>query len=345
MKDAGKILFVIYAAPIAYSHGVAVLSACLKEAGYSTALFVANGNLEEFKVQLGRGWRAVCFAHCIKKDFDLLEPYHEAALASGVEVLMGGTYHRRNNPNRYDGVVKICRGDGERIADYFDSGDTAIFDHPQRCQNLDALPMADYALFEQIPFDGHIKNFPEMRKLPYTISRGCVGKCSFCEVRHQGGGVRIRYTALDDLDRLAEQYNPELWFFTDELFPYHNQRFMASFLARVNRPFFAFIRADIPRDTLAAMLDVGMVGCAFGVESGDEAYRNEVLGKGLTDTEIHRTVELLRERGCYFAHFYMVGTEGETFAVRLKTDKMAMSLGGVPMIFDYTKVLYNSRGC
>ena len=81
MKDDGEILFVIYAAPLAYNHGVAVLSAILKQHGFKTQIFIADGNLEEFFKVARQKWRAICFSHCIKKDFDLSFPYIEMAIS------------------------------------------------------------------------------------------------------------------------------------------------------------------------------------------------------------------------------------------------------------------------
>jgi radical SAM superfamily enzyme YgiQ (UPF0313 family) len=346
MKEDGReILFVIYASPIAYSHGVSVLSAVLKKNGFSTRVFVANGNIEEFGKIVSKKWLAICFSHCIKKDFDLSIPYMELAIASNNEVLIGGTYHRRNNNNQFDGKVKICRGEGETLADYFNYRNDQLFTEKLRCNDLDSLPMADYEIFKNIPYDGHIKHFPNYYKLPYTASRGCIGKCSFCEVRHQEKGVRIRYRTIEDINYLNSIYDPELWFFTDELFPYHNVQFMNIFCSNMKKPYFAFIRADIDSNVLQDMINCGLKGVAFGVESGDEKYRNEVLNKNLTDDQIYRTCNILKKNNIYFAHFYMTHTDKETFSSKLKTDKMAMSLGGVPMIFDFTKVLYNQRSC
>jgi radical SAM superfamily enzyme YgiQ (UPF0313 family) len=87
-----------------------------------------------------------------------------------------------------------------------------------------------------------------------------------------------------------------------------------------------------------------MKGCAFGVESGDEKLRNDVMLKDVTDTEIYRTASVLDNLGVYYAHFYMTNYPGETFKQKLATRKMSASLKGVPMIFDYTPVLYNTKG-
>lgn len=343
--DGNHILFFIYAAPIAYSHGVAVLSSLLKQAGFEVSIFVGDGNLDTFKIVLNQPWRSVCFSHCIRKDFELSEPYIDAAISIGHEVLLGGTFHRRNNPNKYDGKLKICRGDGEQLVNYFLHGEAMLFEAQLLYDDLDRLPMADYQLFESYPYNGHIKGFPDKYKLPYTVSRGCIGTCNFCEVQHQPKAVRIRYTFHEDLQYLKQKYAPEMFFFTDELFPYHDDKFLELFVRKNTTPFFAFIRADIDPLSLTALIENGMLGCAFGIESGDEAYRNEILNKNLTDDQIYRTVDILKRYDTYFAHFYMIRTLGETYSQQLKTDRMAMSLGGQPMIFDYTQVAYNTRGC
>lgn len=346
MNAVGSILFVINAQPIAYSHGVAVLSAILKQNNFDVQVFVSECNLAEFETVLAsNNFDFVCFSHCIKKEFDSSIPYIDSALSLQQRVLLGGTYHRRNNPNKYDGVVPICRGDGEQLANYFLTGDTAIFDSRQIQKNLDDLPLADYDLFEHLPYDGHIKDFRKCYKLPYTVSRGCIGECNFCEVQHQYKSPRIRFSSVEDFKYLKHKYNPDLFFFTDELFPYYNDAYLELFSSKFRHPFFAFIRADIPGDRLQTLIDSGMEGCAFGVESGDEHYRNVVLNKQVTDDDIYRTVDVLKRNNTYFAHFYMVGTKGETFKQRLKTDQMVSSLGGVPMVFEYTNVMYNTRGC
>ena len=48
------------------------------------------------------------------------------------------------------------------------------------------------------------------------------------------------------------------------------------------------------------LIDRGLIGCAFGVESGDERYRNDVLRKGLTDEALWRTVAALNAAGVWF---------------------------------------------
>ncbi len=338
------VLFFVYAAPIAYNNGVAILSALLKEAGFTTELFVGDGNLDEWHIRVAElpADSYIMFSHVIRKDFDLSVPYIDVALAHTDHVIMGGTFHRRNNSNKYDGRVCICRGDGEGIVNYLLQGNTEVFDHACYDVDLNTLPLPDYDLFKDYPYDGDIKDFYNVSKLPYTTSRGCIGKCGFCEVQHQSGKQRIRTRVADDVVALRSLYDFELLFITDELCPYYDDEWCASWGDTII-PFFAFIRADIPADRLNWLISRGLKGCAFGVESGDEDFRNNVLKKGVTDEDIYRTVKILKDNDVYFAHFYMLNYPAETFKQKLATQKMTASLGGVPMIFDYTPVVYETR--
>ena len=345
MKDAGKVLFFTYEAPIAWNTGVALLSALLKQAGAETSLFVGDGwNQDDWKELLSKAPKTtyICFSHVIMKDYKLSIPYIEIALELGFHVIFGGTYHRRNNPNPYDGKVLICRGEGEELVKYVLTGDAEVFKKQHVCYDLNALPLPDYDLFKDYPYDGHIINFPEMTKLPYNTSRGCVGTCSFCEVQHQFKTPRVRTKVSEDLKQLRKTYKFDLLFITDELAPYYSKEWRDSWEDE-KQDFFAFIRADIQPDILEWMLEIGMKGCAFGVESGDEAFRNKAMNKRLSDEQVFRTVDILDKSGIYYAHFYMLKYPGETFSQQLATYKMAKKLKGQPMIFEYSDVTYGTR--
>ena len=344
MNGAGDVLFFVYEAPIAYNVGVALLSALLKQAGFQTSLFVGNGNLNEWKQLLSSipVESIVCFSHVIKKDFELSLPYVDHALDCGFTVVFGGTYHRRNNDNQYDGRVLICRGDGEELVNYAVYGNESVFNEPKVFTDLNSLPLPDYALFKNHPYNGHIQGFKPCVKLPYNTSRGCIGSCSFCEVQAQYKVPRIRTKVKEDVEYLKVNHEFDVLFITDELCPYYSKEWRDSWGDLVT-PFFAFIRADITEEQLEWMISHGMVGCAFGVESGDEEFRNTVMRKGVTDLDILRTVGILRAHDVYYAPFFMIKYPGETFQQKLATHKMARQIGGAPMIFEYTPVVYHTR--
>jgi radical SAM superfamily enzyme YgiQ (UPF0313 family) len=333
---AKRVLFCFYPAPIHYNHGIALLSRLCKNAGIEVDLLMLDTLPQFQRVIVSKQYDLIGFSCSVKKDFALCESYIELALMHGNQVALGGTFFRRNNPSVFDGRCLICRGEGELLPQYLLDGDTTIFDSRYIHPNIENLPLPDYNM--GMIYDGDIPRFDPGRMLPYYSSRGCPGQCSFCDVQHQNGNrIRIRRKIESELPELIWKHKPELVFLGDETAPYYDKGWRDSW-GDFRYPFYAYIRADITESDLLWMIDRGMVGCAFGVESGDELYRNEVLKKGLNDEDIHRTVGILRKHGLHYVHFYMQNTKGETFMTRKKTYEMSKGLGGFGMIFGYTEI-------
>lgn len=330
-----RILFTFYPLFVHYNHGVALLSALCKGRGIETSLYMLD-QVERFSdyVQQNR-FDYVSFSCVTVHDYKRALPFMHEAKRSGCIVLLGGVYVKRGLP--LDAPADfICYGEGETLPDFILDGDDRLFKEALVTPDLDALPLPDYELFSGITFD---KKFPyslekEIKMLPYHSARGCYAQCSFCEIQGQRGGVRVRHKAKDDLALITEKYSPDLIYLCDELAPYYDAAWRASW-GNFTYPFTCLIRADISEERLRWLCDHGMVGCGFGVESGDERYRNEVLRKGLLDSDIYRTVELLNKLGVYYAPYFITNTPGETFAIKAKTYKMAETLGGFSAIAEY----------
>ena len=65
----------------------------------------------------------------------------------------------------------------------------------------------------------------------------------------------------------------------------------------------------------------------FGIESGDEAVRNGLLKKGVSDEDIHRTAGLLRKYSIRFRTYNMVGLPNETMEQALRTVRLNAEIG------------------
>ena len=144
----------------------------------------------------------------------------------------------------------------------------------------------------------------------------------------------MRSRVQEDLEHLRDTYAPDLFFMGDAGLPYQNTAWEASW-GDFTHPFFAYIRADIRPVDLHWLIDRGMAGCAFGVEAGDESYRNDVLRKNLTDVELWRTVGILEKRGVTPVSFFMQDTPGETPELQRKTRALAATLPGLSFTFRY----------
>ena len=329
---------VCYPLSVRYNAGLAALSAVLKARGIDTDLCLLSSESDFLRRLVA--WRSpvVCFSAVTATDYVRSLPFMKLAHDHGKTVLLGGVWAGRGFPVP-EYVDLVCRGDGESLADYFLHGDDGLFRAAFMTRDLNALPLPDYAMWEGIPFDRGLPETAGKFCLPYISSRGCPYPCSFCLIRQQPDKqrMRIRTKVEADLVELTDRYHPDLWFITDALLPYHLKAWRDSWGA-FRAPFVAYLRADIRPDDLAWCIDRGMVGCAFGVESGDEGYRNGALHKSLSDEDIWRTVGALRKAGVWFVPYFMCETPGETMVARTKTAQMARQMGPYAIIWQYEEL-------
>jgi radical SAM superfamily enzyme YgiQ (UPF0313 family) len=252
----------------------------------------------------------------------------------GIPVLVGGVYVRRGSYIDPDAADYICRGEGEILADFILDGKTEIFDKPYFHENLDNLPLPDYERLTGYEFDREVPFLKGLKIIPYSASRGCPYQCSFCESQFQPRKIRFKSTIREDMDLLAERFNPNLFHIMTEQLPYFDNEWCNLFNGN-RHLFMAYIRADIIQDQLEFLFANGLKVALFGIESGDEKYRNEILKKNLLDEDIYRTVGMMRALNIYYIPFYMVNGPYETNEIRGKTVGMARGLGGFPVFWQY----------
>lgn len=323
----------VYPLSVRYNAGLALLSAILKARGIGTDLCLLSSESEFLRRLVGWHGPFVCFSAVTGVDYLRSLPYMKLAHEAGKTVLLGGTWAGLGKPVP-EYVDYVCRGDGETLATFFLTGDDGLFRERLVTRDLNALPLPDYAMWEGIPFDRGLPETAGKYCLPYISSRGCPYPCTFCQIRQQPKGMRIRTKVEHDLRELTARYHPDLWFIGDALLPYFSQAWRESW-GDFRAPFVAYIRADISPDDLGWLIDRGMTGCAFGVESGDEDYRNRVLRKGLTDDDLWRTVHALQRAGVWYVPYFMYGTPGETLVHRTKTAAMARTIGRYAVTWAY----------
>ena len=266
-------------------------------------------------------------------DYNQSVPFMIEAANRGLKVIVGGVYVQRAKPDLK--FAKVCKGDGEFLPMYINFGTEDVLDS-YICKDLNSLPLPDYDLFEGIPYNREVTWLPRDTKyLPYYSSRGCPFRCTFCEVYYQQPvHQRIRYKVGEDLSELLPRYSPDVVVLGDSLPPYYDEKWRESWEG-MSFPFVTYLRADIKESELRWLHDRGMIGCFFGIESGNETYRNQVLGKNLQDKDILRTVSLLNEMEVPFMAAYMRGTPDETWELQGETAKFIETIGGYPVVYCY----------
>jgi radical SAM superfamily enzyme YgiQ (UPF0313 family) len=174
-----------------------------------------------------------------------------------------------------------------------------------------------------------------------SASRGCPYDCTFC-FNHQfaeiyrGKGRLVRHrspaSVIAEIEHAARTRRIERVYFSDDTFTLHRawlKEFLPLYGTTFNRlPFHCLVRINQIDDRLAGMMrDNGCETVFFGIESGDEGYRNRVLGKGIADEDIRRGAAILKKQGITFRTYNIVGFPGETFAQAMKTVQLNIDIG------------------
>lgn len=329
-----KILFAYYPFKVHYNHGIRLLSSILREKGIEVFVTEISAVTDIQKIIDESGIDFVGFSLVSSPEYNVCLPYMREAKKSGKPVLAGGVYVRRGSYIDPDAVDYICRGEGEILADFILNGKTEVFDKPYFQDNLDGLPLSDYSGLTGYEFDREIPFLKGLKIIPYHSSRGCPYECTFCEVRYQPKGLRIKHTIREDMKKLGDRFSPDLFHIMDELIPYYLEEWRDLFDGNPY-PFMSYIRADITQHDLEFLIANGLKVAIFGIESGDEKYRNEVLKKNLLDSEIIRTVLILQKNNINYVPFFMTGGPFETEKIKTKTIKLARIIGGFPVIWQY----------
>jgi radical SAM superfamily enzyme YgiQ (UPF0313 family) len=172
------------------------------------------------------------------------------------------------------------------------------------------------------------------RVAPVITSRGCPGRCTYCNAHVLSQGrcwFRSARSVVDELEALLQQGFQEIHVWDDNFTTWKRRVFeirdeIARRGIRVPIALPGGIRADCAdRDVLAALKDMGVYGLAVGVESGDQAVLDRAR-KGITLDQVRRTFQWARELGLETWAFFMFGLVGDTSATLRKTIDFALEL-------------------
>ena len=339
--DSLKLLLCFYPRFVKYNYGIALLSALCKKRGIEVDMHMF-GRVQDFFTQLrDKRYDYIGFSVTSRKEYPKILPFAKLARDTGHKTLLGGTWLNLMHPVDEDVFDGVCRGEGETLPDFLLSWDTKLFKSPMIHTDLNTLPIPDYELFENIPFKRGVPVLDDQKVLPYMSSRGCPHKCMFCQAQHQPFH-RIRTKVFRDLEEITGRYKPEALFMLDTILPYDSTRWRGSWMD-FRYPFVAYIRASIKPDILLWLIDRGLKGCAFGIESGDEQYRNDVLKKDLSDDEIWRTIGILNKHNVPYSTYWMRNTPGEKMIHQMKTEQMMRKMEGYTCLASYEELLWQSE--
>ncbi len=339
--------------------GIMYLSSVLKDRGHRTSVFVESLESQGCADLATREDADIfAFSPLVTDIRWAVSLVARLKAQSDALVVFGGT-HVTLNPEEsiaHPGVDVVCLGEGEQplleLADALDSGGdwsdipnlwvkkngTIARNHLRNLlEDLDSLPYPDRTLYS---------GYAALRrwgKRPLHIGRGCPYSCSYCHnaskrelVAHKGRYVRWRTVenVLGEVEELARTTSFKVLHFVDDGFGI-NQDWLGEFLPRLSGmlevppAIFANMRADMVTEELCATFaryGSDRMRLRIAVECGDEAYRQRVLRKTITDTDLRRAAALFHKHGIGFATYNMVGLPEETLDQAVSTLRLNVEL-------------------
>lgn len=200
--------------------------------------------------------------------------------------------------------------------------------------NLDELPMPAWDLLPELEhfYKPVSLSYHRLPSTSLVTSRGCSGKCTFCD-RTVFGNVCRSFSAA----YLFEMVN-ELYFkhgIRDILFDDDNFIMFKPRLARfcdllmsseLDLTWSCNARVDIvDEETLRLMAKAGCWQIAYGIESGNQAIL-DVLNKGIRLEQIRKALRMTRKAGIQTKGFFMIGSPLETPATIEDTIRFMLEL-------------------
>lgn len=312
-----------------FNHGVGMISAVLKKAGYAISYLDCRKlkGWEEAQAVIGVTDFDLALISVATVDFDPAQRLAEMIKEKdpGIKVIVGGPHptlmpEQTAEIESFDYVFtheaeltlsKVL----ENTAEYprIIQGETPA--------DLDRLPYVDRALAPE----GETSWFPELPR-PYfsiTASRGCLYHCSFCQPAEReifGNRVRKRSVdnILDELEYLTREYGLQSFMIHDDSFTQYYS-WVEEFCdkkveRRLTQPFACQSRASIickRPDLLKKLVDVGLKWVLIGFESGSDRVL-EFIKKDTTVRENLEATRICRELGLRIFANYMFGLPTET---------------------------------
>ena len=256
-----------------------------------------------------------------------------------IKIVVGGPFAEHTGPALYKKQLADAYviGEGENAIVSILNGD---FDVPgvngnpaEQINDLDTIPIPDYSdfLIEKYPTtwsDPRIKDDSKMGTdfVYITGSRGCVRKCSFCDIQSVWPKFRFR-SGISIANEMCEQnqkYGSKRFLFTDSLLngsvkqlkdicttliKYKDESLMKP--VRWQGQFIARPEHQMGEEVYALMAEAGLRFVSIGIESGSEKVRDD-MQKMFNDEAMDFTFRMCEKYNIEMAWLLLVGYPTET---------------------------------
>jgi radical SAM superfamily enzyme YgiQ (UPF0313 family) len=160
----------------------------------------------------------------------------------------------------------------------------------------------------------------------------CLFNCGYCfnpKYKEMYGITRSQLRPVGDVISEINDlrlYPLELIFFQDDIFPLYDDKWLSEFCYQyqsIKKPFHIQLRVEmITEERIKKLKDVGLHGVTFAIESGNEAIRNVVLRRRMSNTVIIEGANILHKYGIKLRTENMIGIIGEGWNEVMETVKL-----------------------
>ena len=192
-------------------------------------------------------------------------------------------------------LLELCNAleaglDPSNIAGLYQRGDRRTSNPLPRPVELSTLPIPDYSLFDDSrfyrPMQGKL-----WRMLPVQTVRGCPYTCAYCnspsqiDIHKAQGDKFFRKQRIDlikaEIQECIQKYKADsLYFWADTFLTWENREFedFCDMYSEFKLPFWIQTRPETVRlDRFKRLQEIGVLRVAFGVEHGNETFREKIL--------------------------------------------------------------------
>jgi radical SAM superfamily enzyme YgiQ (UPF0313 family) len=242
-------------------------------------------------------------------------------------------------------VDYICIGEGEypllelmngiengedcsKIQNLWVKKNSSVVKNPLRdlIQDFDSLPLPYREIYYRYKF---IRDLPIKR---FISGIGCPFRCTFCHNPMQieiykGKGTFVRKKSvgrvIKEIHHVKDRFVLKRVHFSDDIFVLDKkwlERFLQAYRKEINLPFSCNIRVDqVNEKIIREMYESGCCGISFGIESGSERIRNEILKKQLQEEDIINNSKIIKKYGIKLIITNLMGLPEETLEDAFKT--------------------------
>lgn len=342
------------------SFGVEYLSAYLKSKGHAVDLVVLNQEKRGFDpVRYAKETKTDVVGFSISTidigwSTKLAARLKQAPGLEKLVVVYGGS-HPTMHPEFIDtpGVDLTCVGEGEfsfeemlnridrsnfdftDIPNFQVKKDGVTYRNPLRrlIDNHDELPFPDREIYYKYPL---LRN---MTTKKFYSGRGCAYKCAFCNHEHfqnkfKNLGKYVTYRSprnvIDEIKQVKERYGLKYVYFAAETLTTNHQwltEMLELYKKEVGIPFSCMSRPnELNEDIVRKLAEAGCFYTSFGLESGNERIRNQMLKRDVTNEQLETAARLLHKYKIKFLLHQIMVLPHETIDEAFETIAMDIKL-------------------